>query len=73
MVLEGNFYGQGRATIMLNYFSRQTKCIQRLNCPQESVRAQGSKEETAIAPGQRCGQGSLVPDGNPVDGFLCEP
>lgn len=51
MVLEGNFYGQGRATIMLNYFSRQTKCIQRLNCPQESVRAQGSKEETAIAPG----------------------
>lgn len=44
---------------MLNYFSRQTECIQSLNCPQESGRAQGSKKETAIAPGVAGGPLSL--------------
>lgn len=59
MVLEGNFYGQGRTTIMPNYFSRQTECIQNLNCPQESCGAQGSKKETATAPGNAAARGPL--------------
>lgn len=69
MVLEGNFCGQERTTRMFNYFSRQTKYIPSLNCPQESSKAQRHRKETAIAPGKAVARGSLVSDGIHVDGF----